>query len=66
MDQNKLILVEQHFRPNDDDINKDTKFTITERIETYRKIFKKSMNEKKRQMDKKSENICVIWIWYEI
>ena len=33
MDHSKLIPVEQHFRSNDHDFNRDAKFTIIERIE---------------------------------
>ena len=33
IDQNNLLFVEQHSRINDDDFNKDAKFTIIERIE---------------------------------
>ena len=42
----------------------DAKFTIIERIEkdiNIKFIIKKK--KKKKKMDKKSENICAIWIW---
>ena len=38
MDQNNLILVEQYFRLDRNDFNKDTKFSVIERIKNARNI----------------------------
>ena len=63
MDQNNLIFVEQHFPTNSNDFNEEAKSTL---IKTEKDSNMKSIIEKKRrQLNKKSENICAIWIWYE-
>ena len=48
MEQNNVILVEQHFRTNGHNFNLDANFTIRERIE-------KDVNIKKRRKKKKKE-----------
>ena len=61
MDQNTLILVELHFHTNSHNFNRDGKFTIIERIEIDTNM--KLITEKERkQLDKKIENLCAIWI----
>ena len=47
MDQNNLILIEQHFCKNGHDFNRDAIFTITERIEKDINI--KAMIEKRKK-----------------
>ena len=61
MYRNKLILIEQHFRTNGHNSDKNPKLTIIERIKTY--INMKFIIEKKvSQMKKKPEYICTILI----
>ena len=60
MDQNNQIFVEQNFCTNGHDFNKDAKFNIIERIEKDKNM-KSIIKKNKKQIDKKSENICVMW-----
>ena len=59
--QNNLILANQHFCTKGQDFNRYAKFTIIKRIEPDINM-KPLTYKKRRQMNKKSENVSAIWI----
>ena len=61
MDQNNLTLVEQSFRSNAHDLNRDKKKNSQERSEKDINI-KTIIKKKRRQMDRKSKKTFAIWI----
>ena len=60
MDKKKSV--KQHFRSNGHNHKEDATFSKIEKIEKATDMKLIIKKKKRRQMDKKSENICAIWI----